>query len=104
MAFRGRALLVVLWIATVVLVAAIASAQSRQLRPDAAPVISGADIGFRPDGWQGKARTGTFVVRINGKVWNRVMVGPYANASDTENAKKSLADNGIKAIPMKEAQ
>jgi cell division protein FtsN len=43
-------------------------------------------------------------ITINGKVWNRVMVGPYTNASETENAKKSLADNGIKAIPMKEAQ
>jgi cell division protein FtsN len=42
-------------------------------------------------------------ITINGKVWNRVMVGPYANASDTENAKKALADNGVKAIPMKEA-
>jgi len=43
-------------------------------------------------------------ITINGKVWNRVMVGPYTNASETEAAKKSLADNGIKAIPMKEAQ
>lgn len=42
-------------------------------------------------------------ITINGKAWNRVMVGPYANASDTENAKKALTDNGIKAIPMKEA-
>jgi len=43
-------------------------------------------------------------ITINGKTWNRVMVGPYANASDTEAAKKALADNGVKAIPMKEAQ
>jgi len=43
-------------------------------------------------------------ITINGKVWNRVMIGPYANASDTEAAKKTLADNGVKAIPMKEAQ
>jgi cell division protein FtsN len=43
-------------------------------------------------------------ITINGKVWNRVMVGPYTNASETEAAKKSLADNGVKAIPMKEAQ
>jgi cell division protein FtsN len=42
-------------------------------------------------------------ITINGKTWNRVMVGPYANASDTESAKKTLTDNGIKAIPMKEA-
>jgi len=42
-------------------------------------------------------------ITINGKVWNRVMVGPYANASDTEAAQKTLADNGVKAIPMKQA-
>jgi cell division protein FtsN len=40
-------------------------------------------------------------VTINGKTWNRVMVGPYSNASETEAAKKTLADNGVKAIPMK---
>lgn len=40
-------------------------------------------------------------ITINGKVWNRVMVGPYASASDTEATKKILADNGVKAIPMK---
>lgn len=42
-------------------------------------------------------------ITINGKVWNRIMVGPYSNASETESAKKILTDNGIKAIPMKEA-
>jgi len=51
MEFRGRVLLVALWIATVVLVGAIASAQSRPIRPEVAPVISGGDIGFRPEGW-----------------------------------------------------
>jgi cell division protein FtsN len=40
-------------------------------------------------------------ITINGKTWNRVMVGPYANASETEAAKQTLADNGVKAIPMK---
>ena len=55
MGLSGRVVLVFLWIASVVLVAALASAQSRQVRPEAAPVISGADIGFRPEGWQGKA-------------------------------------------------
>jgi cell division protein FtsN len=42
-------------------------------------------------------------ISINGKTWNRVMVGPYANASDTETAQKTLADAGVKAIPMKQA-
>lgn len=74
MALRGRILLVFLWIASVLLVGALASAQSRQVRPETAPVISGADIGFRPEGWQGKARTGTFVVRINGE-WVEAIPG-----------------------------
>jgi len=39
----------------------------------------------------------------NGKTWNRVIVGPYSNASETEAAKATLAENGIKAIPMKQA-
>jgi cell division protein FtsN len=41
-------------------------------------------------------------VTINGKTWHRVRVGPYATASELEVAKRSLADNGIKAIALKE--
>ena len=41
-------------------------------------------------------------VTINGKTWHRVRVGPYATASELEAAKRSLADNGIKAIALKE--
>ena len=43
-------------------------------------------------------------ITINGKTWNRVIVGPYSNASETESAKATLAENGVKAIPMKQAQ
>lgn len=43
-------------------------------------------------------------ITINGKVWNRVMVGPYSNASQTEATKQILASNGVKAIPMKQSQ
>lgn len=43
-------------------------------------------------------------ITINGKTWNRVIVGPYSNASETEAAKATLTDNGVKAIPMKQAQ
>lgn len=42
-------------------------------------------------------------VTINGKTWHRVRVGPYASASDVETAKRSLADNGISAIALKES-
>ena len=41
-------------------------------------------------------------VTINGKTWHRVRVGPYASASDLESAKRSLSDNGINAIALKE--
>jgi hypothetical protein len=64
MSVRGRLIFACLWIVSLVVVATVASAQVRR---EPAPVISGADIGFRPEGWQGKARTGTFVVRINGE-------------------------------------
>lgn len=41
-------------------------------------------------------------VTINGKTWHRVRLGPYASASELEAAKKSLAENGINAIALKE--
>lgn len=41
-------------------------------------------------------------VTINGKTWNRVRLGPYATASELEAAKRTLADNGINAIALKE--
>ncbi len=41
-------------------------------------------------------------VTINGKTWHRVRLGPYASASELEAAKRSLTDNGISAIALKE--
>ena len=41
-------------------------------------------------------------VTVNGKSWHRVRLGPYASASDLESAKKSLGDNGISAVALKE--
>ena len=38
----------------------------------------------------------------DGKQLNRVRLGPYASASETEAAKKALAENNINAIPVKE--
>ena len=60
----ARISFVLLWIASLVLAGVLASAQTRR---DPGPIISGADLGFRPEGWQGKARTGTWLVRINGE-------------------------------------
>ena len=61
---RIRFSVVLLWLASLVLTGIMASAQTRR---EAGAVISGGDIGFRPEGWNGKARTGTWVVRINGE-------------------------------------
>jgi len=41
-------------------------------------------------------------VTVNGKAWHRVRLGPYPSASELESAKKSLSDNGINAIALKE--
>ena len=72
MSVRARIAFALLWVASVVVVGSLAWAQPRR---DPAPVISGADLGFRPEGWQGKARTGTFVVRINGE-WVEAVLAP----------------------------
>jgi hypothetical protein len=61
-----------LWLVSIVVVGVLLSAQTQREvqapvpRP-VAPIISGPDFGFRPEGWKGKARTGTFVVKINGE-------------------------------------
>ena len=43
-------------------------------------------------------------VTIDGKSWNRVRLGPYPSASDLEVAKRTLAENGVKVVAMKETQ
>jgi hypothetical protein len=62
----ARVSFVLLWFASLVLVGVLASA-SAQSRREPGPIISGADIGFRPEGWKGKARTGTWLVRVDGE-------------------------------------
>lgn len=41
-------------------------------------------------------------VTVNGRSWHRVRLGPYPSASELENAKRTLAENGITAIALKE--
>jgi hypothetical protein len=65
MRFRSVCVVALLWLVSLVVAGAVAAAQVRRDAP--APVISGNDIGFRPEGWNGKARTGTWLVRINGE-------------------------------------
>ena len=59
-----RLTVIVLWVASLVITTILTSAQTRR---EPAAMITGADIGFRPEGWNGKARTGTWMVRINGE-------------------------------------
>ena len=66
MSVRSRWIVAVLWLVSIVVAGAVATAQT-VMRREAGAVISGGDIGFRPEGWLGKARTGTWVVRINGE-------------------------------------
>jgi hypothetical protein len=66
MTFRDRVIVALLWTIALVGVAVITSS-AQTTRHDPGTVISGADIGFRLNGWRGNARTGTWVVRINGE-------------------------------------
>jgi hypothetical protein len=64
MTMSARFAVALLWLASLGIVATVVSAQTRR---EAGAVISGDNIGFRPEGWNGKARTGTFVVKVNGE-------------------------------------
>ena len=61
---------VVVWIGSLIAVAAAAAvlmhAQARQSLPTA-PIISGADIGFRVESQRGDVPYGTLMIRVDGK-------------------------------------
>jgi hypothetical protein len=61
---RSRYIVAVLWLISLIAVGTVMAAQTRR---ESGAVISGDNIGFRPEGWNGKARTGTFVVKVNGE-------------------------------------
>jgi hypothetical protein len=61
---RSRYIVAVLWLISLVAVGTVMAAQTRR---ESGAVLSGDNIGFRPEGWNGKARTGTFVVKVNGE-------------------------------------
>ena len=65
MTARSRYIVALVWLVSLMAAAAVGAAQISRREP--APVISGNDIGFRPEGWNGKARSGTWLVRINGE-------------------------------------
>ena len=77
MLIRGRVIVAVLWIASLLGVGVVTFAQSqaKELRPLREPrVLTGGDIGFRVDGIYGEMPTGTIVIRVNGQ-WVEAMVG-----------------------------
>jgi len=41
-------------------------------------------------------------ITLDGKVWNRVQIGPFASATQLQSVQKQLTDAGIHAIPLKE--
>jgi len=72
MSLASRLTFIALWVLSVLVVGVIVSVSAQTPRdvippPRPPAVISGQDLGFVPDGWKGKARTGRFVVRINGE-------------------------------------
>jgi hypothetical protein len=64
MTISSRWVVVLLWLVSLVAVVSVVGGQTHR-RPG--KVIHGYNIGFRPEGWNGKARTGTWVVRVNGE-------------------------------------
>jgi hypothetical protein len=64
MTASARFIFLLLWFVSLMVVGAVTAAQTRR---EGGAVIAGENMGFRPEGWNGKARTGTFVVRINGE-------------------------------------
>jgi cell division protein FtsN len=41
-------------------------------------------------------------VTLDGQVWNRVRIGPFASATQLQSVQKQLSDAGIHGIPLKE--
>lgn len=41
-------------------------------------------------------------ITLDGKVWNRVQIGPFASATQLQSVQKQLTGAGIHAIPLKE--
>ena len=59
-----RFTVIVLWVASLVLTGILVSAQTRRDPRRSSPAMTS---GFGPKGWNGKARTGTWMVRVNGE-------------------------------------
>jgi cell division protein FtsN len=49
-------------------------------------------------------RATVVAVTINGTTWHRVRVGPFGNARELDDARRTLADSGVEAIALREAR
>jgi cell division protein FtsN len=65
----------------------------------------------QPDAEQMKAklallgqRASVVAVTVNGATWHRVRVGPFGNARELDEARRTLGDNGVDAIALRETQ
>ena len=70
MSRRNLIVVAVLWVVSLLAVSGFAFQQTQTPPLPPSPdsrVISGADIGFRIEGWEGSRPTGTLVIRVNGK-------------------------------------
>jgi hypothetical protein len=77
MSFKARAVLVVLWVVSLIAAATFARAQAFQFERLPQPVIiSGSDIAYRVEGRIGANPAGRLLIRINGQ-W----VEPVQNSS-----------------------
>lgn len=76
MSIRGWIVLSVAWILSLVAVGTAAFAQAQAWRPVPEPrVLSGADVGFRVEGFRGEIPGGRIVIRVNGE-WREAEIAP----------------------------
>jgi sensor domain CHASE-containing protein len=73
MSVRAAVMVGVLWLASLVAVAATARDQTIEVVPGRSRILSGGEIGFRVDGIQGNVPAGTLVI-----LWNGQWVEPTA--------------------------
>ena len=76
MSVRTIVVVALVWVLSLVTVAAVVSAQAPSLTPLREPkVLSGADLGFRVEGMIGQVPAGTLVVRVDGQWVEATSVG-----------------------------
>lgn len=79
--------------------------------PPARLFLQAGSFRSQPDAEQMKARlallgqrAAVVSVTVNGATWHRVRVGPFGSARELDEARRTLADSGVNAIALREAQ